>query len=104
MKTDLIGEGTEGLEKLSKVSHQLIHRGGGSSFDSICASIVQLPGRASAGDCRSRKYLGDPRWSPSLSRHDSKGLAKPVDSLPPHTANRSGAWNPSPPLLTVEGL
>lgn len=80
---DLIGgEGADGTEKLSKYSYQLIHRGRESSLDSICASTVQLIGRASAGDCRSRKYLGDPWWSPSLSRHDNKGLAKSVDSLP----------------------
>lgn len=50
-----------------------------SSFDSICSSTVPLIGRG--WNCRSRKYLGDHWWSPSLFRHDNRGLATPGESL-----------------------
>lgn len=78
-----------------------------SSFDSICSSTVQLIGRG--WNYRSRKYLGDHWWSPSLFRHDNRGLATSGETFRLHTTNKrqNWAWNPGPPALsfvrTTEG-
>lgn len=103
-----IGEWVAGTGKLSKYSYQLMSREGESSFDSnLSLNSIQLIGRA--WNCRSRKYLGDHWWSPSLSRHDNTGSGTSGDNLQAsHNKGQNWTWTPGLPALsslcTTEGL
>lgn len=84
----LIGEWAEGSDKLLKYPYQLMTREGESSLDPVCPLTVSLIGIASACTCRSREYLRERQWSPFLSGHDSRGLAKSGMVLRPHPVRK----------------
>lgn len=88
----LTGEWAEGAEKFLKYPYQLMTGAGRRSLDSFCPSIAQVIGRASAWNCRAEKHLRDHWHSPSLSRHDSRGLARSGIVLRADTAREKHSW------------